>query len=209
MHIKYEACNFRPKYVDEYTGETLEPRLISEAIREELNCFNSKVWKVELRSEAEKNKDAIFVRSRWVLCNKGDNKLPDVRARLVACEINRGDKQDAFYASTPPLEAKKLLFSRLAQERRRGSKLLRLSFLDVKKAYFNGIPRRDVYMTIPKEMGLSTQFVAKQVRCVYGTRDAGAIWEDTYREAFESVEIPDRVQCDSRKCSRWMAVNRS
>ena len=193
MHVKYEECNFRAKYTDEYTGETLEPQLIAEAIREELNDFNSRVWQVELKSEAEKNVDAIFVRSRWVLCNKGDNKSPDMRARLVACEINKGDKQDAFYASTPPLEAKKLLFSRLAQEKRRGKEPLRLSFLDVKKAYFNGIPRRDVYMSLPKELGLPSHFVAKQVRCVYGTRDAGAIWEDTYREALESIGFTSGV----------------
>ena len=102
----------------------MEPQLIAEAIREELNYFNSKVWQIELRSEAEQNTEAVFVSSRWVLCNKGDNRVPDMRARLVACEINRGgDKPDAFYASTPPLEAKKLLFSRLAQERTRGSGL--------------------------------------------------------------------------------------
>ena len=114
-----------------------------------------------------------------------------MRARLVACEVNKGDSsatcRDAFYASTPPLEAKKVLFSRLAQERKRAGQPLRLDFLDVKKAYFNGIPKRDVYMQLPKELGLPSHFVAKQVRCVYGTRDAGAIWEDTYRQALESL----------------------
>ena len=113
--ISYSMPNLRAKYVDEYTGETLEPELISAAIREELDYFNSKVWKIELKSEALKNKQGVLVRSRWVLCNKGDNRNPDVRARLVACEVNKGDRQDAFYASTPPLEAKKVLFSRLAQ----------------------------------------------------------------------------------------------
>ena len=134
-----------------------------------------------------KKQGHVFVRSRWVLCNKGDHKSPDMRARLVACEVNRGDKSDAFYASTPPLEAKTILFSRFAQERRRGNQPLRLDFLDVKKAYFNGIPKRDVYMQLPRELGLPAHYVGKQVRCVYGTRDAGAIWEDTYREALEGL----------------------
>ena len=58
-----------------------------------------------------------------------------------------------------------------------------MSFVDIRKAYFNGIPRRDVYMDFPKEMGLGKEWVAKQVRCVYGTRDAGSIWEDCYRDA--------------------------
>ena len=36
-------------------------------------------------------------------------------------------------------------------------------------------------------------WVAKQVRCVYGTRDAGALWEDTYRAALEGMEFKSGV----------------
>ena len=117
----------------------------------------------------------IFVRSRWVTCNKGDYSSPDVRARLVACEVNKGDRHDSFLASTPPLEAKRLLFHRLAKERTRNGKKLRLSFIDVRKAYFNGVPKRPIYMSFPKELGMPSHYVAKLIRCVYGTRDAGAI----------------------------------
>ena len=42
-------------------------------------------------------------------------------------------------------------------------------------------------MSLPKELGLPGHWVAKQVRCVYGTRDAGALWEDTYRAALEDM----------------------
>ena len=42
-------------------------------------------------------------------------------------------------------------------------------------------------MTFPKELGIPSHFVAKLKRCAYGTRDAGAIWEDTYRLALESL----------------------
>ena len=31
--------------------------------------------------------------------------------------------------------------------------------------------------------------MGKLVRCAYGTRDAGAIWEDTYRGALESFRF--------------------
>ena len=44
---------------------------------------------------------------------------PDMRARLVASEINKGDKNDSFFASAPPLEAKKLLRAQYAKERTR------------------------------------------------------------------------------------------
>ena len=34
----------------------------------------------------------------------GGSESPDVRARLVSCELNQGDRHDALSASTPPLE---------------------------------------------------------------------------------------------------------
>ena len=55
------------------------------------------------------------IKSRWVVVNKGDALKPDIRARLVACEINVY-KTDEFYASTPPLEAKNMLFSQYATD---------------------------------------------------------------------------------------------
>ena len=132
--------------------------------------------------------DHIYVRSRWVCCSKGDDSMPDVRCRLVACEINKGgDRPDHFCARTPPLEAKKLLFARFVQGKMRDGQHLQLPFVDVRKAYFNGVPRRPVYMQFPKELGLPNNLVAKLVRCAYGTRDAGAIWEDAYRGALESL----------------------
>ena len=36
-------------------------------------------------------------------------------------------------------------------------------------------------------MGLGNEYVAKQVRCVYGTRDEGSIWEDCYRDCLEGM----------------------
>ena len=42
-------------------------------------------------------------------------------------------------------------------------------------------------MRLPKEMGLPPNMVAKQVRCVYGTRDAGKLWEDTYTQVLEGM----------------------
>ena len=42
-------------------------------------------------------------------------------------------------------------------------------------------------MRVPKELGLPPNTVAKQVRCVYGTRDAGKLWEDTYTMVLEAM----------------------
>ena len=57
----------------------------------------------------------------------------------------------------------------------------------MREAYFNGIPKRLLYMPFSKELGLPSHLVAKQVRRVYDTRDAGAIWDDTYRGALEDM----------------------
>ena len=42
-------------------------------------------------------------------------------------------------------------------------------------------------MDVQREMGLDKEYVAKQVGCVYGTRDAGIIWEDCYRDCLERM----------------------
>ena len=183
IKVTYDPCNFKYNYLDEYTSEILETKLISDAIIDELDYFNDHVWQIEDRSKMLSVVDHIFVRSRWIMCNKGDSSSPDMRARLVACEVNKEGKNDLFYASTPPLEAKKALFSMYASLRTRNGKPLRMSFVDIRKAYFNGTPTRPLYMSIPKEMGLAPSLVAKQIKCVYGTRDAGKIWEDCYTEA--------------------------
>ena len=185
--VTYNPHNFKTKYVDEYTGEILEPHLIADAIIDELDYFNQHVWRLEEKSQMYAVPDHIFVRSRWIMCNKGDSANPDMRARLVACEVNKEGKNDLFHASTPPLEAKKALFSMYASQRTRGGKPLRLSFVDIRKAYFNGIPTRSLYMSLPPELGLPPNLVAKQIRCVYGTRDAGKIWESCYSEALTDM----------------------
>ena len=187
LPISYHPTQFRAKYVDEYTGEVLDSQLAQAAIMEELNYFNDRVWEVDTKKNMYQVEGHVFVRSRWVCCNKGDSESPDIRCRLVACEINKDGKNDSFFASTPPLEAKKLLFARYSKERYRDGQPLQLGFVDIRKAYFNGVPKRPVYMALPKELGLPADCVGKLVRCAYGTRDAGAIWEDTYRGALEQM----------------------
>ena len=129
------------------------------------------------------NKEAKVIRTRWVITNKGDDSEPDIRARLVAQEINTR-KSDEYFASTPPLEAKRLLLSQFATQRSLpDGRALEMSFIDIKKAYFNAIPRRQLHLFLPREMGLGPRAVARLKRCVYGTRDAGMRWEETYSQA--------------------------
>ena len=139
---------------------------------------------------------------------QGDAESPVVRARLVSCDLNNGDINDSISASTPPLEGKRMLFSRYTSERQRNGSPLRLSFIDIRKAYFNALPERDIFMRIPKEMGLPPNLVAKQIRCVYGTRDAGKLWEDTCTRVMEGMGFRAGISnpCVSFHESRSLSV---
>lgn len=157
------------------------------AIIEEFDDVSQEcVWKASDYEEMKGTKDSTLVRMRWVQCNKGDATHLDVRARLAAREFAK-DKQSQFYASTPPLEAKTWLFSQYAKKRMRKGQHSQLSFVDVKKAYFYGEPKRAISMSPPRELGLPKSLLVKQTKCVYGTMDAGMIWEETYRAALERM----------------------
>ena len=60
---------------------------------EELTYFSEKeVWMFEDINKMKEIADHVFVRCRWVLSNKGDAEAPDMRARLISCEVNKGQK---------------------------------------------------------------------------------------------------------------------
>ena len=44
----------------------------------------------------------------------------------------------------------------------------------------NAIPERNVYVRLPAELNLNRNIVGRLKRCLYGTRDAGALWESTF-----------------------------
>ena len=120
IKVIWDYSNFKACYKDEYTQDELPQQLIKEAIIEELSYFNDHVWEAVTMDEMRTYKDWKLVRSRWVLCNKGDHVNPECRARLVACEVNKANtKEEAFFAATPPLEAKKALFMKYALDRPR------------------------------------------------------------------------------------------
>ena len=163
------AHHFKDQYRDEYTGETLPSDWIKEAIFDEIHYFNTHVWTGIPAEVARSDPEAKIIGTRWVLNNKGDIHNPDVRARLVAQEVGDGP-DSAFYAATPPLESKRLLLSQWATERERNGQCLKLSFIDVRKAYFHGRPTSKLFVRLPKEMGMPAGYVARLERAMYGTR---------------------------------------
>ena len=154
-HVVELNLQWKPSYKDEYTSDILPQEHIRHAMVDEMEYMCREVIEGVSLKEALADPDHVIVGGRWVTSNKQDTENPDCRGRYVAQEINRGGEADAaFYAATPPLEAKRLLFSMWARERERGGHPLKLHFLDVKKAFFNGVPRRSMYIRLPPEMGL-------------------------------------------------------
>ncbi len=82
---------------------------------------------------------------KWVDANKGDEENPEYRCRLVAKEIKK-DNREGLFAATPPLEAKKMLFSLWASAPR-----IRLGFGSVVRAYFHARARGRVCVELARE----------------------------------------------------------
>ena len=61
-------------------------------------------------AEVREKTGRALITTKWVDINKGDEFNEELRSRLVAKEI-KTDKRTDLFAATPPLEAKKILFS--------------------------------------------------------------------------------------------------
>ena len=75
--------------------------------------------------------------------NKGDTQNPEIRCRIVAQEFNTQKREDLF-AATPPLEAKKMLFSFAVTEdigyiKDNHLKGMELDFIDIRRAYYHAV----------------------------------------------------------------------
>ena len=81
--------------------------------------------------------------------NKGDDQNLDYRSRMVAQEINI-DKRENLLAATPPLEAKKMLFSLVASTVGTPREK-KLDFIDLRRASFPSDARRTLYLKLPPE----------------------------------------------------------
>ena len=101
------------------------------------------------------------------------------------------DKREDLFAATPPLEAKKMLFSWAVTEgigfkkghRKEGMKL---DFIYVRRAYFHANAQREVYVQLPEE-DYEEGMCVMLVKAMYGTRDAAQNWEVAYIEFMESA----------------------
>ena len=217
-------------YVDDVNGGFLDPDMVSEARVEELAGYLK--MQVYCRVPVAEIGSHKVIKTRWVDTNKGDERSPEIRCRLVAKEVkkrNNTEEESAnFFASTPPLEAVKFLISEAMTKRvSRNNRPLKLSFIDVKKAHLCSDVLRELYVEPPPEANDPPDIVWRLQRAMYGTRDAAAAWErewtktlnpvgfksgvsnptllhcETLRAAYLSQDRPD-LSCSTKELARDM-----
>jgi len=169
------------KFWDSVTGDKLPEKETIEAREDEVKCMDKwDIWDIVDIEECRKRTGKSPISGRWVDHNKGDAVKPNVRSRYVAQEIARW-KDAGLFAATPPLEALRILLTRLAKNRRR-----KLLLIDVRKAYLHAEVDREIYVQLPKEMGLAGK-CGRLKKCLYGTRDAAVQWEALYSRRLEEM----------------------
>ena len=109
---------------------------------------NLKVYDLVSRSEILKTGGKL-IGVRWVDVNKGDSTDRNYRSVLVGREFNVG-KDDTLYASTPPLEALRVITSHAATEVP-GEERRQMIVCGVARAYFYAKIERDVFIELPQE----------------------------------------------------------
>ena len=169
--------------VDDVSGSPLDAEMVKKAREEEMSYFRRMV--VYNKVPRSQSRGYKLVRTKWIDINKGDVAVPDYRSRLVAMEFNEYSDPSLF-ASTPPLEAMRYLLHRAATRRQDRDRCIMT--VDVKRAYFNAVSTRDVFIQIPKEdlQPGDEDRVGKLRLCLYGTRDAAFNWSETVAKQLES-----------------------
>lgn len=65
------------------------------------------------------------------------------------------------------------------------------------------MPDRSLYVRFPPELGMPQNMVGKLVRCMYGTRDAGSIWEGCYTKCLVDLGFEQGV---ASPCCFWHPI---
>ena len=137
--------------------------------------------------------DRLPIKTRWVICNKGDFEKPDIRCRLVAMEVKYikgiGGMDASLFSATPPIEAFKALISIAASDKKNI-----LGQIDIQKTHLYGKSKRKIAIILPKECGENPGYGFLN-RTLYGTRDAASSWELEVRETLESFGMTAGSSC--------------
>jgi hypothetical protein len=176
---------------DDVSGEELNPMEVKKARSKEMKYIEEKgVWRVVSRREAE-SRGVKIIKTRWIDIDKGDKTQPNYRSRLVAKEYNDGE-QEGLFASTPPLEALRLIISMTAtMSKGKSAKEKVIMTNDVARAFFEAKMKRTVCVEIPAEADVGElereDAVGLLELSLYGTRDAAANFQEEVRKFMVSI----------------------
>ena len=136
---------------DDGTSMELDKGMVVKARRKEIEYVRDrKVWVKIPRSVARRNGWKI-VKTRWIDINKGDDKEPMYRCRIVGKEFNNGEMEGLF-AGTPPLEALRYLVSQAATVTEGGLEEEQILMVnDVARAFFEAEATRNICIELPEE----------------------------------------------------------
>ncbi len=176
----YEGLEF----IDDVTGAPLDKDKAVQARKLEMDYFRQMGVYTKVMREAWMK----VITTRWLDVNKGDEKSPNYRARLVGREIKMDKRMDLF-AATPPLESLRMILSICAQHQssHHASDNFIIMTNDVKRAYFHAPVTRPVFIKIPDEdlePGDENR-VGQLNLSLHGTRDAAMNWAKKFTTFLE------------------------
>ena len=124
-------------------------KVVIEARRKEKGRFKRmNVYRVVTRGSLERDEEGKMLSIKWVITNKGTEKHPIAKARLVAREFNTGDKRGELFAGTPGLMAMRTVLSRAMTRCENGARRS-IMLADVKTTSLYGDARRSLYVELP------------------------------------------------------------
>ena len=179
------------RYWDETSHKLLDSSGVIAARLDEIQQIrNHNVYEKVPTAECHQKTGKAPIRVKWMDINKGDEINKEYRSRLVAKEIKR-DKREDLFASTPPLKAKKMLFSMavtggIGHHSGNPGEGMKNDFVDISRSYFQADAIRDMYVQLPDE-DWEERMCGKLMKSMYGTRDAAQNWSYAYSEFMKSV----------------------
>ena len=94
------------EFIDDISGMPLNKQMAIQARKVEMEFFK----KMKVYTKVKREAWMSIISTKWIDTNKGDEKAPNLRARLVGCEYKK-DKRDDLFAATPPLESLRMILS--------------------------------------------------------------------------------------------------
>ena len=188
---------------DDNQGGWLDPELCAKARREEVEYIRRhKMYTNVSREACLRETGRAPIKTGWAETDKGQPGKPNVRARWVAKEYKTQERPE-LYASTPPLEALKVVLSEVATGKRGGNVV---ALVDVRRAYFCALARRRVFV----ELSLEDYQPGDEDRCgllrysLYGARDAAQNWEKELTSTLSDLKLTRGIvpQCVWQSCTK-------